>query len=282
MPFASLMPDKKIKPDELELYLEVMIKRLLKDKPHMANNPKMVNELIDESVKLLNERFIDAPKEMTIENLRDPNFIKQLAVSLTLTAELKQEPGLAKTLDNALDKLMKDPAFRKEFSELNPKDIEAPSKLDKLLDKFLNKEQKDMVKDALKKVNQFFDKKFGSGKDKKDSKDKPADQPDEFMNLYGLLNSKMTGTIMIPSCNSAIPPGVVGLSPNIGDAPIDKINNIRDTSHGDGLASNANAKQNLGKIAGNIVSTTMVNDINNDLEANGPKPRGNTPTLQKY
>lgn len=269
-----------IKPDELEKYLEVIIKRLLKDKPAMANNPKMVNELIDESVKLLNERFINAPKEMTIENLRDPNFVKQLAVSLTITAELKNEPGLAKEMDKALEKLMKDPAFRKEFSELNPKDIEAPSKLDKLLDKFLNKDQKEMVKDALKKVNQFFDKKFGTSKDKKGDKDKPADQPDEFINLYGLLNSKMTGTIMVPSCNSAIPPGVVGLSPNIGDAPIDKINNIRDTSQGDGLGSNAKAMQNFSKIAGNIVSTTMVTEISKDLDAHGPKPN-TAPTLQR-
>lgn len=272
MPFQKPRP---ISDEELEKYLEVMIKKLLEKKPGLAKDPKVVNELVNEAMKLIDEKFIDLPHEKTLNNLLEPHFVQKLALSLTLTAEIKGDKEMAKTLDKAFEKVMKDPNFKAEFKKISPHDIAAMTKLDKLLDKYFNKEQKELIKDALKTLNKFFGTKFGE-KDKEKGKDKQAgksEEPDEYINLYGLINSRVTGGLAVPVYTNFGTRDFVDQNPNIGSAPIDQVNNINDTGHGDSQGLNAKAMQNFGKIAGNIVSTEDTKHILGELQAEGMEPR---------
>lgn len=235
LPFQSPKP---INENDLKDYLRIIIEKLLENKP-AAKDPAAVKEMVNEAIKLINESFIDAPEKININTLRDPNFIKQLAVSLLVTAEIKNNPQMVSALDKSLNKLISNPKFVNEFKALsdpkNPKSLNKQDALKDLLDKFLGKDQHEALK---KTILDFRDKIFSNlGIKNKNAPKQPGNKEDEgLINLYGLVAPGIAGS------HQAYVPQFHGNAANIpdphageGNAQIDKIHSIKQSVFGDSL-----------------------------------------------
>ena len=264
--------------EQLHKFLEVMITKLLENKPSLANNPKMLDDLVQQTAQLLQYKFQDKQEDLTLANMRKPDFMKQLSLTILVIGELQENKDLSKQLDESITKLLKNDKFMEAFKKLldptnNKKDTkELTKELEKLLKDTLGSEKTTTLKEALKKFSDMF-KSLKNDEKKFSKSNSPQPEPDPLIHLLGVLDSSQTGTIEVPV---PVQLGNLIAAPDQhagdGDAFIDRQNSIRPGETDGSLM--AGKIQNYEQI-----SSPLVEAIIEKLDQAGLNP--NTPRLTR-
>jgi hypothetical protein len=272
---------KKMAAEELNKFLEIMVGKLLEKKPELAKNKDL---LVQQVTQLLNMKFDQNPNNLNKNLIRQPDFLKQAALCMMLSAELQQNPKLSKELDAGLQKLLKNDKFMADFKQMmkdpsikNAKDLS--KRMDVLLEKHLGKEDASLLKTAMKELTKLFDKTKSNTDAKKDSKanDKNKEANKESMrdedpniHLTSLLCNQ-TGSMEVPvQVQIGNLFNVPDQDPYHGDAFLNRVNDVS-SSHGDYQGTQNSTKENFDSIDSTV--TGMLEAINNEsmLNPNTPK-----------
>jgi len=179
------IPDKMAE-HELTHYLTILIEKLIKKiqdkRPDLKLSPELPKELAQNVAKLMLKNGEFSRKSVIDE---DPEFIHKLTIALVRTATFGKHANLAESLK----KLFDDKGVKNE-DDLKKK--LSPTELKKLEDLKL-KMQQELLNNLqeLKSIKRPAPAPSPKPQTKKEEEDK-------MINLYGLLNSYMDGSIPVP------------------------------------------------------------------------------------
>jgi hypothetical protein len=214
--------------------------------------------------------------------------INQMKVSASYQSELKSVIQEQEALLNDLNEIMND---LMEMMQLDPESVnkihdklrkkilkklnqKMSKKLEKLLSLLLNPKNKMSLRDALRKLMNEIRANIERLKKNKslDKTVRPLNE-DIYINLFGLLNSYITGSIPVPlSQYIGNGLGFNDWNPHHGYANIDKINELN-FMFGDSLGMESDTLRNFLSIEDDVV-----NELTDLLRAEGLAPEPTAPT----